>query len=797
MQEYNQTRATGHAEELQESIGEDLQEEGQDGCTALAEDAATAVTEKPDAQRDGTASLRRYINREKSWLKFNTRVLEEAEDPYNPLLERLKFVAIFASNLDEFFMVRVGSLFDELSLDEEIIDSKSGMNAQEQLDMIFNAVCKLSQRLGDAYAQIIAEMEQYHYHQVDFAAAEPWLLEQIDGYFLTELLPLLSPQIINKRHPFPFFNNEELYIGVQLKNADGHMGIVPVSPRFPRKLTFHSPDGEKHYFVLIEDVIGRYMSQIFKDVAEESFVFRVTRNGDMDLDEGLYDEDIDWLLVVEQLLKRRNKQAAVRLQLSKPVRTEIWRYLCSKLQLTEREVIIEQAPLDLSFCFDGFDGLENRQALFYEPLFPVMHEKLQKSRPMIEQIEKQGDLLLCYPYHSMRPFIDLLEQAVTDPDVISIKITLYRLASNSRIVNALVRAAENGKDVLVLVELRARFDEQHNIDCSKKLEEAGCTVIYGVEHYKVHSKLMVMTYRSHNKIQYITQIGTGNYNEKTANLYTDLSLITANEEIGKEAVNVFKNLGLGQFVNHSRHLLVAPKQMKKPLMDLIDQEIAHALAGEKAKIIIKTNSLSNKEMIDKLIEASQAGVEILLLVRGICCLQVGIPGVNDNITIKSIVGRYLEHSRIFSFGVGKRQKIYIGSADWMTRNMDYRVEVAVEILDEGVKKTLNEMLELYFSDNRKLRTMDAEGNYRRPVREEGEVVLDSQIALFDYFAAKLQKARKKQQKKDIEWESSQIKKEKIKAKEKNKSKKKRKEDHKKKQYGFLKKERQKGKKNKK
>lgn len=800
MQEYDQMQATenpGSVQEvLQESIREDLQDEGPDICPAQEGDTAAASMEKNPEQLDGKEPLRRYINREKSWLKFNTRVLEEAEDPYNPLLERLKFVAIFASNLDEFFMVRVGSLFDEFSLDEEIIDSKSGMNAQEQLDMIFCEVCKLSQRLGDAYTQIIAELEQYHYYQVDFATAEPWLLEQIDGYFQAELLPLLSPQVINNRHPFPFFNNEELYIGVQLKNADGHMGIVPVSPQFPRKLTFHSPDGENHYFVLIEDVIGRYMPQIFKDVVEESFVFRVTRNGDMDMDEGLYDEDIDWRLVMEQLLKRRSKQAAVRLQLSKPVRTEIWQYLCNKLQLTEREVIIEQAPLDLSFCFGGFDGLEAEDGLFYEPIYAVAPPGLDAGRPMIEQIATQGDLLLCYPYHSMRPFIDLLEQAATDPDVISIKITLYRLASNSRIVNALVRAAENGKEVLVLVELRARFDEQHNIDCSKKLEEAGCTVIYGVEHYKVHSKLMVMTYRSHNKIQYITQIGTGNYNEKTANLYTDLSLITANEEIGREAVNVFKNLGLGQFVSHSHHLLVAPRRMKKPLMDLMDQEIAYAQAGEKAKIVVKTNSLSNKEMIDKLIEASQAGVEILLLVRGICCLQAGIPGVSDNITIKSIVGRYLEHSRIFSFGVGKRQKMYIGSADWMTRNMDYRVEVAVEILDDGVKKTLNEMLELYFSDNRKLRTMDAEGNYRQPVREEGEAILDSQIALFDYFAAKTQKTRKKQQKKDTGRKSSQTKKEKekTKTKDKSKNKKKQKEAHKKKQYGFLKKKDKKNKK---
>lgn len=734
----------------------------------------------------------RYINREKSWLKFNERVLEEAEDPYNPLLERIKFVAIFASNLDEFFMVRVGSLFDESTLDEEIIDKKTGMNAQQQLDMIFQEVCKLSQRLGAAYDEIIAELEQYNYYQVDFDTAEPWLQEQIDAYFRAELFPLLSPLIINNRHPFPFLNNEEMYIGARMKNVDEHLGIVPVSPQFPRKLTFHSADHEKHYFILIEDVISHYMPQIFNDAVEDSFVFRVTRNGDMDMDEGLYDEDIDWRLVMEQLLKRRNKQAAVRLQFSKPVQQDIWQYLCNKLQLTEREFIIEQAPLDLSFCFGGFDGLEDHPELFYTPIHSVEAPGINRRRPMIQQIEQNGDLLLAYPYHSMSPFIDLLEQAAIDPDLISIKITLYRLASNSRIVNALVRAAENGKDVLVLVELRARFDEQHNIDCSKKLEEAGCTIIYGVEHYKVHSKLMVMTYRSRDKIRYITQIGTGNYNEKTAHLYTDLSLITANEDIGREAVEVFQALSLGQFVKHSRYLLVAPEQMKKPLMNLIDEEIIYAQTGGQARIVIKTNSLSHKEMIDKLIEASQAGVEVILLVRGICCLQAGIPGISDNITIKSIVGRYLEHSRIFSFGTGKRQRMYIGSADWMTRNMDYRVEVAVEVLDDGVKKTLNQMLEFYLSDNRKLRTMDADGNYQKPQRMEDEPVIDSQIELFDYFAIKTQKAQKKLQKQELE-----EKKAKAAKKAKNKAKDKKKEKSKKQmklQYGFIKK---KGRKNKK
>ncbi len=742
-----------------------------------------------------------YINREKSWLKFNERVLEEAEDSLNPLMERLKFIGIYASNLDEFFMVRVGSLFDELSLDEEIIDKKSGMNGQQQLEMIFNEVGRLSQRLVDAYANILADLEQYHYYQADFSTAEPWLLEQIEAYFQAEVLPLLSPQIINPRHPFPFFNNEELYIGAQLSDEDAHLGIVPIPPRMPRKLVFHSEEKTRHYFILLEAVIAHYMPQIFNYAVAESFVFRVTRNGDMDLEEGLYDADIDWRLVMEQLLKRRNKQAAVRLQFSKQVQPEIWQYLCNKLNLSEREMIIEQAPLDLSFCFGGFDGLEAYPELFYEPQYAAAPSGIDRDKPMIEQISQNGDLLLSYPYHSMRPFIDLLEQAAIDPDVISIKITLYRVASGSRIVNALMRAAENGKDVLVLVELRARFDEQHNIDCSKKLEEAGCTVIYGVEHYKVHTKLMVMTYRRHNKIQYITQIGTGNYNEKTASLYTDLSLITANADIGREATEVFKHLALGQFVEQSEHLLVAPNQMKQPLLNLIDREILYARQGEPARIIIKTNSLSHKEMIDKLIEASQAGVEVILLVRGICCMQAGIADISDNIRIHSIVGRYLEHSRIFSFGLGKRQKIYIGSADWMTRNLDYRVEVAVEVLDDSVKKTLNQMLDLYLRDNRKLRTMDVNGQYIKAQRGEEEAIIDSQVELFDYFAAKVQKQKKKEQKKkenktaqkekhqkekrehSKKLEDNNHKKSKSEVKQKEKAKKK----DKLKQYGFLKK----------
>ncbi len=727
-----------------------------------------------------------YINREMSWLKFNERVLEEAEDALNPLMERMKFIGIFASNLDEFFMVRVGSLFDELSLDEEIIDKKTGMNVEQQLDMIFDEVCRLSERLGDAYAEILKELEQYRYFSVIFDTAEPWLLKEIEDYFETEILPLLSPQIINPRHPFPFFGNQELYAGARINSEELHIGIVPVPSQVSRKIMFHSADGQNHYFILLEDVIAHYMPQIFNEEAAECFVFRVTRNGDMDLDEGLYEEDIDWRQIVEQLLKRRSKQAAVRIQFSNNVLRETWQYLCHKLKLTEREIIVEHAPLDLSFCFDGFDGLEQHPELFYEPRYAVEPPGFDRSRAIMEQIAEDGDMLLAYPYHSMRPFIELLEQAATNPDVVSIKITLYRVASDSRIINALMRAAENGKDVLVLVELRARFDEQQNIDFSKKLEDAGCTVIYGVEHFKVHTKLMVLTSRKHGKIQYITQIGTGNYNEKTASLYTDLSLITADSKIGREATEVFKHLALGQFIQHTEHLLVAPDYMKQPLIDFIEQETDLAQRGEKARIILKINSLSHKKLIDKLIAASQAGVEIILLVRGICCLKAGIPGISENIQIHSIVGRYLEHSRIFSFGTGKRQKLYIGSADWMTRNMEYRVEAAVEILDKNVKQTINQMLDCYLQDNRKRRTMDMYGSYQKPECSHDEAVIDSQIALFDYFAARKEPNPKKKSGKKQKHKKKSGRKNHAKAKG-NKAAKKIRHQHKTKQYGFVRK----------
>ncbi len=679
-----------------------------------------------------------YVNRELSWLKFNERVLEEAEDRRVPLMERLKFVAIYDSNLDEFMMIRVGSLFDNLLIKADYRDAKTGLSAEEQLDGLFRQAKILSGRLNSAYTDIIEQLKLYQVVQVDCERMDMYDQAIISKYFHDEIQPLLSPQIIDKQHPFPFFRNEELYVGVHF--AEEHhqvqFGVVPVSCCFERLFVYSSADGKELRFALIEDIIIHFADKIFKKYKIESrFVMRVTRNGDLNMNEGLYDQDIDWRAEMERLLKRRKKSAAVRLQLSTALKPELLHYLCKRLEISEREVIIEGLPLDMSFVYELASRVERLNAdLFFDPLPPVMPAGLTPGQSMMEELERRGDLLLAFPFHNIKPFLDLLDEAAVDPSVISIKMTLYRVAAGSKIISALIKAAENGKDVLVMVELRARFDEQNNIDWSKQLEQAGCTVIYGVEDYKVHSKLMVITRKVKGQLCYITQIGTGNYNEKTAKLYTDLSLMTTNEAIALDGLDVFQSLLLGGFVENSKHLLVAPKQLRRRVMELMDEEIKRAKAGEETQIVIKINSISDKEMIDKLLEASQAGVKITLFVRGICCFRAGVAGFSENITVKSIVGRFLEHSRIYVFGVGPRQKIYIGSADWMTRNTVYRVEVAVEVLSQPIREKLLYMLKIMDNDNVKARYMDAEGTYHRVERKPQEPMVDSQRALYQYFA---------------------------------------------------------------
>ncbi|MGI6030508.1 MAG: polyphosphate kinase 1 [Eubacteriales bacterium] len=651
-----------------------------------------------------------YVNRELSWLLFNGRVLEEAENAHTPLYERLKFVAIFANNLDEFYMVRVGSLYDQTLLADPVYDSKTGMTSQEQLEKIYAATRELMPRRDSAYHQIMGELKTRGIRQVNFADMLPQEKEYLDTYFETQVLPLLSPQIIDKQHPFPFFENKKLYICVNLtaKNGKSKLGVVPLDGYLDRIIPVPAQEG--YTFALAEEMLLHQAKHIFSGyTVQEKCVFRVTRNADIDVDDNMVDTDLDYREAMAELLKKRKRLVPVRLELSCSMSQEVTMHLCEKLNLSKNQVFCNSAPLDMSFIFAMEDRLKD-PALFFPPLKPQPSVDVLDSVPMVDQILKK-DVLLHYPYQDIKPLIRLLEESAVDPKVVSIKMTLYRVANNSKIVSALIKAAENGKDVGVVVELKARFDEANNIDWSKRLEEAGCTVVYGVDGYKVHSKLMLIVRKNGPHIQYISHVGTGNFNEKTAKIYTDLSLLTSSREIGSEVSNTFNHLFLGQTVDSTEHLLVAPNSFKNKIITLIDQEIAAARSGEKAQIILKMNSLTDKTLINKLIEASRNGVKIRMIVRGICCFRTGVKGYTDNIRVISIVGRFLEHSRIYVFGIGQRRKIYISSADFMTRNTERRVEVAAPIYDRAIGDRLMYILQVMFQDNEKARVQMPDGTF--------------------------------------------------------------------------------------
>lgn len=676
-----------------------------------------------------------YVNRELSWLKFNTRVLEEAEDETVPLYERLKFVSIFSSNLDEFFMVRVGSLYDQSLVKQPVYENKTNMTPSEQISAICETVREIIPRKDNAYSVIQAELSKRGIKHLNLTALTEEEYHFLRRYFEDEILPLVSPQIIDKHHPFPFLKNKEIYIGVHIENRGSKgdsvkVGIIPASGMFKRVVFVRSESEVK--FVLAEDLICFFADRIFRNCKIlDKTIFRITRNADVAVEEGLYDHDIDYRTIMTDVLKKRKKLAPVRLELYRSDNIRLMQYLCKKLGLSEHSVFMTTTPLDLSFVY----GLEShfpqelKKELSFEPLVPQQSPQINPAEPMIPQILR-GDILLHYPFENIGDFIRLLEEAAVDPEVVSVKITLYRVANDSKVINALMKAAENGKDVLVVVELRARFDEENNIDWSKQLEDAGCNVIYGLHEYKVHSKLLLITRRSHNKISYITQIGTGNYNEKTSKLYTDLSLLTANQDIGVDASVVFTNLSIGNKTEYVQDLLVAPLCLKSRIIEMIDGEIAEARSGHEARIFLKMNSLSDKTLIDKLVEASKNGVQIEMFVRGICCMKAGIKGQTENITVKSIVGRYLEHSRIYIFGVGQRQKIYISSADFMTRNTQRRVEVAAPIFSSVAKEKILQIVEALRADNVKARTQLSSGEYIRPTAGEGEPIYDSQIDFY-------------------------------------------------------------------
>ena len=660
-----------------------------------------------------------FMNRELSWLKFNERVLEEAEDENTPLCERLSFVSIYQSNLDEFFMVRVGSLVDQDDVSPKMRENKTHMTAKEQIDAVIARVHELNGRRDAVYARLMEKLEEQGVRLVDFRKIGRQESERLERYFDSEIAPLISPSIVGRRQPFPFLRNKDIYAVVVLEGKKGKykLGIIPCSAGvFPRLIEVSA--SEKTY-MLAEELILHFIPKVFGGYAVKAkSLIRVTRNADIDAD-ALYDDDLDYREFMVQLIKRRKRLAPVRLELSRELDGIIIDTLCRYMDVPREYVFQSATPLDLSFLFGIQDFLRQRSELFYQKRIPQKSPSFVSGRPILAQI-REKDKLLSYPYESMRPFLEMLTEAANDDSVVSIKMTLYRVAKQSKVVEALCEAAENGKDVLVLVELKARFDEENNIEWSRRLEEAGCNVIYGLDGYKVHSKLCLITRREELGVAYYTQIGTGNYNEKTARLYTDLCLMTADHDIGEEANAVFNALAKGETVHETRRLLVAPHCLQNKVLAMMDDEIRRARAGEDAYIGVKINSLTDKAIIDKLIEASCAGVKVELVVRGICCLIAGVPEATENIRVVSIVGRFLEHSRIYIFGRGERAKVYIASADFMTRNTLRRVEVASPVMDADIRARILAMFDTMLRDNMQAREMDAQGQYHRLTPGESE-----------------------------------------------------------------------------
>ena len=668
-----------------------------------------------------------YDNRELSWLKFNERVLEEAQDSATPLLERLLFQSIFASNLDEFFRVRVGSLYDSSLVDDDHKDNKSKMRPSEQLSAIFKRVHELIPIKDKTYKAICEELELKNIVHKNIKALTEQDKKFLEAYYAYEVKPFLNAFIIDKRHPFPFLANQSIYAVAKLASKSAvTVGIVSCNEKFQRVI-FLPDDDECISYILVEELILHYADKAFEGYKiEEKALMRVTRNADIDVDEG-FDSELDFRQNMSELINKRKRLCPVRLQLSKQISDTVLNELLSRLELSEKQVFVEKTPLDMSYVFAVFDKVADRKELFFPKQEPQPSAMIDPSRSMIEQIDEK-DIFLHYPYESIKPFIRLLDEAAKDDSVTSVKMTLYRVAKNSKVIKALCNAAENGKDVLVLVELRARFDEENNIGWSKLLEESGCHVMYGPQGLKVHSKLCLITRKVGDSVKYTVQVGTGNYNEKTAGLYTDLCLMPSNNDIAQDACEVFRTLSMGELVESSKALMVAPHCLQNKVVELMDNEISIARAGGEGYVAAKLNSLTDKVLMDKIIECSQAGVKVELVIRGISCLVAGVEGVTDNVQIRSIVGRYLEHARIYIFGTGVRKKVYISSADYMTRNTTRRVEVAAPILSEEVKKRVLDIFDTQMQDNVKARIMQPDGKYVRA--ERGDIAIDAQSRFY-------------------------------------------------------------------
>ena len=682
-------------------------------------------------------------NRELSWLKFNQRVLEEAKDSSVPLLERMKFVSIFTSNLDEFFMIRVGSLYDMSLTDNSTIDSRSGMNPKEQLDAIFAAVAPLYKERDKTYSEIKKLLNPYGVCGLSIKELEQQEKKYVKKYFKDQILPILSPQIVDANHPFPHLLNKELYVIASLKqNGTSMIGIVPV-PQFVSDILYLP--GHDIRYIRMEKVIMEYLDVVFDkyEVSNKNYIC-VTRNADVSPDDEALEINDDFRLLMQETLHKRRRMAVVRMETAEPLDKELEKYFCDKFKIIPAQIYRTKMPMKLDYIFSIMDKVPAslKRSLIDEPFTPQPSRYLTDGK-VIPQVKKK-DILLSYPYESMDPFLRMIKEAAYDPTVLTIRITIYRLAKKARLVEYLCAAAENGKEVTVLIELRARFDEQNNIDWSERLEEAGCRVIYGFEGYKVHSKICLITYRNRNNIEYITQVGTGNYNEKTATMYTDVSLITADKGIGEDAAIFFKNMSIGNLNGSYQHIIVSPTSLKPKVLSLMDEEIKK---GTNGRIIMKMNSVTDVDFIQKVSEASNVGVKVDLIVRGICCILPGVKGYTENLRVTSIVGRYLEHPRIFLFGTGADQKIYIGSADMMTRNTEKRVEVACPVLDEQIRRQINHDLKVMLSDNVKARVMQKDGTYtKRKLKDESSgKMIDSQAVFMEEALKAAEEVQKKEQ----------------------------------------------------
>ena len=681
-------------------------------------------------------------NRELSWLRFDQRVLEEARDKSVPLLERMKFVAIFTSNLDEFFMIRVGSLYDMVQTDEKHRDSRSGMTPQEQLDAIYEAVAPLYKERDKTYTEIKKELSPYGICGLDFKELEADEKKYVKKYFKEQILPVLSPQIVDSSHPFPHLLNKDIYVTASLNKKEQMLGIVPV-PTYVSDILMLP--GHDIRYIRMEKVIMEYLHLVFDqyEVSDPNYIC-VTRNADVSPNDEALEVTDDFRKLMQNTLHKRRRMAVVRLETAEKLSAKMQEYFCDKFKITPAQIFRTKMPMKLDYMFSIAGNLPEsmKRSLVYEPFSPQKSAHVQEGS-MLKQVKKQ-DILLFYPYESMDPFLKLIKDASADPNVMTIKITIYRLAKKARLVEYLCAAAENGKEVTVLIELRARFDEQNNIDWSERLEEAGCRVIYGFDGYKVHSKICLITYRNRNEIQYITQVGTGNYNEKTAAMYTDLSLMTADPRIGQDAAEFFKNMSIGNLQGSYQYLIVSPVSLKSSILQMMDEEIQK---GKDGRIVMKMNSVTDVDFIRKVSEASCAGVRVDLIVRGICCILPGVPEYTENVRVMSVVGRYLEHPRIFSFGTGKEQKIYIGSADMMTRNTEKRVEVACPVLDEQIRRQINHDLKVMLSDNVKARVMQKDGTYtKRKLKDESSgKMIDSQAVFMEEALKAAEEVQKKEQ----------------------------------------------------